>query len=144
MPELLMLKGLPASGKTTYAKALVAQGCGRWKRVNKDDLREMLDNGIWSKQNEYLVCKLRNKIICTSLQQGFNVVVDDTNFNPDHEALFRMFAKNMNATFHVKDMETALDICIVRDSKRSKPVGEDVIRKMYLDTCGKNPRPVEG
>ena len=37
-----MLQGLPASGKTKYARELQADG---WKRVNKDDLRDMIDNG---------------------------------------------------------------------------------------------------
>ena len=40
MKKLLMLKGLPASGKSTYAKELVKeQG---FVRANKDDLRAML------------------------------------------------------------------------------------------------------
>ena len=49
MSKLLILKGLPASGKSTYAKELVSKG---WKRVNKDDLRSMIDGGKWSKKNE--------------------------------------------------------------------------------------------
>lgn len=35
MSKLLMLKGLPASGKSTYAKELSDKG---WIRVNKDDI----------------------------------------------------------------------------------------------------------
>src|SRR5207245_9019847 len=50
--KLLLLKGLPASGKSTYAKELVLKG---WKRVNKDDLRAMIDNGKWSHSNEDII-----------------------------------------------------------------------------------------
>ena len=37
-PKLLCLKGLPASGKSTYAKELESKG---WGRTNKDDIRKL-------------------------------------------------------------------------------------------------------
>ena len=49
--KLIMTKGLPASGKSTWAKQYLDDNPGT-KRVNKDDLRAMLDNGKWSKRNE--------------------------------------------------------------------------------------------
>ena len=39
MQKVILLKGLPASGKSTWAKAVVEQGKGQYKRINKDDLR---------------------------------------------------------------------------------------------------------
>ena len=36
--KLIMTLGLPASGKSTWAKELVAKSGGQIKRVNKDDL----------------------------------------------------------------------------------------------------------
>ena len=48
MSKLLILKGLPASGKTTEAKRLVIEE--NFKRVSKDDLRAMIDNSKWSKE----------------------------------------------------------------------------------------------
>ncbi len=59
MPSLLMLKGLPASGKSTYARKLVADSQShkrKWKRANKDDLRAMIDDSNWSKTNEKFTC----------------------------------------------------------------------------------------
>ena len=47
-----MTKGLPASGKSTWAKLEVARSKGKTKRINKDDLRDMIDAGTWSKENE--------------------------------------------------------------------------------------------
>ena len=49
--KLLLLKGLPASGKTTFAKELVRSD-GNWIRVNKDDLRNMLHGGKWQSSRE--------------------------------------------------------------------------------------------
>ena len=39
MVNVYITKGLPASGKTTWAKELVASAPNSYKRVNKDDLR---------------------------------------------------------------------------------------------------------
>ena len=49
MSKLIMLSGLPASGKTTKARELMVE-YGNAVRVNKDDLRDMLHTGSWSGQ----------------------------------------------------------------------------------------------
>ena len=61
-----MLKGLPASGKSTYAKKLANKG---WTRVNKDDLRAMLNDGKWSRSNEKFVLKVRDFIVADALSE---------------------------------------------------------------------------
>ena len=54
--KLILMRGLPASGKTTECKNLLLMHKGSYKRINRDDLRAMIDNGKWSKQNEkYIV-----------------------------------------------------------------------------------------
>lgn len=126
--ELLVLKGLPASGKSGFAKSL---GDG-WKRVNKDDLRAMIDGGTWSKANEKLVMATEYGLVETYLAQGYNVVVDDTNFHPDHEAKYKAIAEKYNAKFTVKFFDVPLMECIARDAKRGeKSVGAKVIYNMY-------------
>lgn len=130
MLKVLMLKGLPASGKSTYARELQS-GSEKWKRVNKDDLRAMLDNSKWSKSNEKFVLKIRDEIIYRALTEGINVVIDDTNFNPIHEAAFKQMAQNHQANFEVKFFDEDLEECIKRDLKRPHSVGERVIRQMY-------------
>ena len=50
MKTLYMMKGLPASGKSTAAKQMLNTLSGRnMKIVNKDLLRLMLDDGHWSR-----------------------------------------------------------------------------------------------
>lgn len=128
MSKLLFLKGLPASGKSTYAKELADKG---WIRVNKDDLRAMLNNGKWSKGNEKRVIKLQNQIIETALAEGKNVVVDDTNFAEYHKHRLYDLARKYKADFDEKFFDTPLQICLDRDAKRANGVGESVIMKMY-------------
>jgi predicted kinase/cellobiose-specific phosphotransferase system component IIB len=124
-----MTKGLPASGKSTWAKAQ----CGdRIKRINKDDLRDMLDNGTWSKTNEKHILQVRDMLIDHYLSNGFSVIVDDTNLHPKHEKTLREIAEKHNADFEVESfMNVPLATCIERDLKRPKSVGERVIKSMY-------------
>jgi predicted kinase len=136
-----MYKGLPASGKTTLAKELVNSG---WVRVNKDDLRALMDNSKWSNSNEKRVVRVRNFIIADALQNGKNVVCDDTNFHEKHEKELRQIAETYKAKFEVVFVDTPLDVCIARDVKRANPVGANVIRNMwntYLKP--RNPKPPE-
>lgn len=123
-----MLKGLPASGKSTYARKLADDG---WTRVNKDDLRSMLHNGKWSSKNEQQVLILRNRIISESLILGKSVVVDDTNFAPKHKELLQNIAKEFNASFETKFFDVSVEECIERDLKRPNSVGSKVIMDMY-------------
>lgn len=125
-----MLKGLPASGKSTYAKELVTKD-HNWVRVNKDDLRAMMNNGEFSSKLEKQIVKTEREIAENALKNGKNVVIDDTNFNQTHEEYFRQLAKSYNAEFEVKFFDTPLYICMIRDNMRPNGVGETVIRRMY-------------
>ena len=125
-----MLKGLPASGKSTYAKKLALDG---YVRVNKDDLRSMLHSSKWSKENEKQVIRLRDQVIMDSLLQGKSVVVDDTNLAPKHTERLKQLAKEYGATFETKFFNVDVYECIKRDLKRLNSVGSKVIRDMYRD-----------
>lgn len=128
-PHLLMLQGLPGSGKTTMARSLV--DTRQAVRVNKDDLRAMLHNGIHSKSSEKEVLALRDKIVVDTLSRGRTIIVDDTNFAPYHEITLREIAKNMGVPFVKHFIDTPLEDCLIRNKQRDKPVPESVITDMY-------------
>lgn len=128
--KLLMLKGLPASGKTSFAKELVKKG---WVRTNKDEIRQLLHGGKWSQNNEKEVVTVRDLIVSDALSRGRDVVVDDTNFHPSHENKLRALATEFKAEFETKFFECDVDVCIERDLKREESVGEKVIRKMWRE-----------
>ena len=132
MKKLIMFKGLPGSGKDTVAKDLMKQFPGAYKRVNKDDLREMLDLGKWSGGNEKFVLKIRDLIIKEALKDGKHVLCTDTNLHPKHEIRLKEIAKEYDADFKIIDLTgISIETCIKRDLKREKSVGEKVIRDMY-------------
>ena len=131
MKKIWLLKGLPASGKSTWAKEKVAGSNGSIKRVNKDDLRAMIDGGKHSKGNEKFVLLQRDSIITLALSEGKHVIVDDTNFHPMHEEKIRRIAKQFNAEVLVKEFIVSPEECIARDLKRPNSVGSKVIWNMY-------------
>ncbi len=132
MPILTMTKGLPASGKSTWAKQEVIKSKGRTKRINKDDLRDMIDAGVWGKNNEKNILSVRNLLIKHYLDAGFNVIVDDTNLHPKHETTLQQIADICNVRFVVKSfLDVPMMECIKRDLGREKSVGERIIRSMY-------------
>lgn len=130
-----MTKGLPASGKTSWAKALLASSpTGSHTRVNKDDLRDMMHAGQWSKNNEKVVLATRDAIIEAALEAGQHVIVDDTNFGPKHENRLRDLAKKHGARFELVDFtDVPLDEVLARNFARTdkQPVPEKVIRDMH-------------
>lgn len=137
MKKIIICKGLPASGKSTYAKEKVLTNTGSYKRINKDDLRAMLDISVHSKPNEKFVLKTRNWLIKEALRCGKHVIIDDTNLVPKHETDIRELAKEyteetgQNIHVEVKFFDVPLEECIQRDLKRTNSVGEKVIRDMH-------------
>lgn len=139
MKEVVLTKGLPASGKSTWAKKKVEESGGQFKRINKDDLRSMLHSDLYSSEREGFILAIRNNILRHSMEKGFNVIIDDTNLNPIHETQIRnivdAFNKGKNKEdqykLQIKLFETSVNECIKRDLKREKSVGEKVIRSMY-------------
>lgn len=130
---LTMTKGLPASGKSTWAKEEVAKSEGKIKRINKDDLRMMLDADTWSKEKERLLIDVRNELTKKFLKLGLSVIIDDTNLAVIHENVLREIARSFDAEFIIKDFtDVPISVCIERDAKRGdKSVGKKVITNMY-------------
>jgi predicted kinase len=132
MTRIIMLRGLPASGKSTWAKEFVLkQPAGTWKRINKDDMRSMFDAGKWSRENEAAIIKVRDQLIQTFVANGTNVIVDDTNLAPKHAHRIVQLSNELGATFEIKDFFTDVKECIERDTKRANGVGKDVIWDMW-------------
>lgn len=128
--SLIMTKGLPGSGKSTWAKETVRNARrGAVMRVNKDDLRAMLHDDRFGGATEKRTVDARDALVRTFLAQGKTVIVDDTNLNPVHEERLRELAAEVDATFEIKDFcHVPIETCIKQDLMRAKSVGEQVIR----------------
>lgn len=74
MKTVFMTVGLPASGKSTWARAKMAEHPGSYKRVNKDEIRAMIDDGKWSRDNEKFVLGVRDYVVAAALNAGKHVI----------------------------------------------------------------------
>jgi len=132
MKKIIILRGLPASGKSSYATDLLKRKKGQWVRVNKDLLREMAHASEHSRSHEKFILQLRDHIILQALENGKHVIVDDTNLNPIHIDHITALVKGQ-AQVEVNDsfLQVPVEDCIRRDLQRPRSVGEAVIRRMY-------------
>ena len=138
MKTVTMLKGLPASGKSTWAASTAQAHPGVYKVINKDSLRAMLDVGKHTDSNEGFVLKVRDALVVLALDEGKHVIIDDTNLNPLHERTLRELVRKYNAEHHASVEFRVVDFthigpeeCKLRDRKRCPNVGDKVIQDMY-------------
>jgi len=136
--EVIMLRGLPASGKSTYAKQLISMNPGKYKRVNRDSLRLMFAEEF-KDSNEKFVLRVRDQIIDQSLEEGFSVIVDDLNLSAKHEARIKSVVRNRAEVKIVDDfLQVPLDELLARNTGRDAQVPEKVIRDLYAQFVSKD------
>jgi predicted kinase len=135
MPTLTVTRGLPGSGKTTWAREQQRTKALRAARVNRDDLRRSMHGGmIGANWAEHHVTLAQHAAIEALLRAGINVICDDTNLRARVFRELEALARRCDAEFVVRDFtDIPLEVCIERDRTRpeSERVGEQVIREMH-------------
>lgn len=135
MTVLRITRGLPGSGKTTYAREWVGEDVSSRFRVNRDDLRTMADNGVWIEGvTERRIVAARDALIRELLRQQVSVIVDDTNLDSRTVGQLLALAKRSGADFELHDLtQVPLETCLARNAKRDDkfPVPEEAIRFMH-------------
>lgn len=127
--RLIILQGLPGSGKSTWAREFI-KGKRDWAIVNRDSLRNMRGD-YWIVQQEGLITKWEDYCIASAVSEGLNVIIDATNFNPKTLAKWHRIASANSLEAEIMTFDTPVEECIRRDLGREKPVGKSVIWGMY-------------
>ena len=129
MAKLIIMKGLPGSGKTTRALEILKTD-GNCVRVNRDSLRAMMfGDRAWSGHQEKIVTEIERTIVKQMLTLGKNVIVDDTNLRNYWKDLDAEWLETIDLT------NVLLTWCIERDGLRTgrAHVGRGVIERMALE-----------
>lgn len=143
-PQITATRGLPGSGKTTWAKEVARPG-SRWTRANRDDLRLELfgqlaplspDPAV-AQQREEQVTALQRERIRAAITTGKSVVVDDTNTNPARLEALRSLAQNLGARFLVREFPMSAAAAIARQAGR--PAAERVPAEVILRMAAQAP-----
>lgn len=130
--KLYVLKGLPASGKSTFAKNKSKEEPNT-VIVNRDKIREMLKGEYklfpFGSKMEQIVTDIEMSSLQSALALGYDVILDSTGFRWN-------LSKEYVKSFYEADLEiidfTHVDLktCIQRDQQRQNPVGKLVIENM--------------
>lgn len=131
MTRLILTRGIPASGKSTYAKVWVTAAPNR-VRVNRDDLRFMMYGVYFGEPiDEQVVTKIQHGLVVSALKAGNDVIVDDTNLVDNFVRKLVQLGHRYCADVTVKDFDISLGEAIARNWSRDRKVPEDVIRTMH-------------
>ena len=131
MLKVFITRGLPAAGKSTWARKMLEEYPNAYKRINRDDLRMMLDNGKWSGDREKFVVKVQSALILLALEEKRHVIIDDCNLSPTNLARIENLVRGKAEVEVVDFTDVSVDECVARDQKRANYVGEAVIKKMW-------------
>lgn len=132
MKKVILTKGLPGSGKSTWAKGLVDMSPNSYKRINNDDLRKMLDNGHYSYDMEKFIKKTVDALVLLTLEEGKHVILDNTHLSENSVNRIKELVKGKaEVIIEDKFLDVPLETCIKNDLRRLDSVGKDVIVKLY-------------
>jgi predicted kinase len=126
MTGIIVTRGIPASGKSTWAVGWVAADPTARVRVNLDELRRMMFGRSYGLTHlmETTVVANQQRIVRDALSKGFDVVVDGTNLRAKHASSWFGFSPNVS----FQDFPIAVEEAVARDGVREHPVGADVVR----------------
>ncbi|UDL16838.1 polynucleotide kinase [Arthrobacter phage Atuin] len=131
--EIWLTRGLPASGKSTWAKEWVAEDSDWRLRINRDDLRHQLFNKFWplTRMQEDHVTLMEERMVEAAIKAKVSVVVDATHLKASYIKRWYDVGNRLGVPVKVKDFDTDVELCVLRDEQRDRQVGEEVIRDMH-------------
>jgi predicted kinase len=137
MSEVVLTRGLPASGKSTFATEWVDEDPTKRARVNRDDLR-MATFGTYETFKiagaEDTISRIERASVLALLEAGYDVVVDACHLRVKYVRDWRRFALGHGHTIRWVDFPISVDGAVARDTIRGKrgdrAVGNNVILRM--------------
>jgi predicted kinase len=129
--KIIVLKGLPGSGKSTRARELMEDT--RVMRVNRDDIRSMLFRQ-WKGKKEQVVTEIEEAAIVSAVHCGYDIIIDDTNLSPRTCSRWQSLAMEHGVAIMEESFDTSIETCILRDNLRTGKahVGRAIIENMAL------------
>lgn len=140
MKKFVMTRGLPGSGKSTWAIEFLKENPDQWIRINNDSLQLMMTGRAFSKDKKVwkAIEHIRDSMINEALGYGINIIIDNTNLSPKREEEYRSLVDQHNKSggdpyeFVIQDFtKIPVQTCIAQNKKRPNPVPDHVIYDMY-------------
>lgn len=136
--QLIICRGIPGSGKSTWAYSWVKESPTTRIRLNNDDIRRMF-GPYWVPEREKLIHDTKYHTALSAMTLGYDIVVDNMNLNPKEIKFWKDVVEGFNViqdgfkyTIKFKDFfDVSLEECLDRDKRRENPVGEKAIRDIW-------------
>jgi len=113
--QMVIMVGLPKSGKTTRARERYQQQ--GFTRVCPDDLRMALYGQRFIATMERFVWAIAETMCRTLLYGGHNVVIDATNLTLEGRKRWLLLAHESEAQVTVEIMDTPVEQCLARNAQ---------------------------
>lgn len=127
-PSLILLVGIPGSGKTTYAEKYAAEHTNTI-HISSDRIRAELWGSEATQGDNNEVFSLMQSRAIEALNNGQSVVYDATNITrKDRSYIIALCPKFVKIECHI--IWTPIETCIERDIARKRTVGKEVIDRM--------------
>lgn len=137
MKKIILTRGVPASGKTTWAESFVKDNPD-YINLNRDDLRKMMfpshyANGKYkpSRVREEAVSRAQEAAARSAIESGKSVVVSDTNLSQGTQSRWFELADSLGVEVEYKNFDVDLDVALERNAMRENGVPPKVIHDMY-------------
>ena len=127
-PTLILLVGVPGSGKTTYAEKYIEEH-SNIIHTSSDQIRaELWGNEATQGDNNEVFSLMQSRTI-DALNNGLSVVYDATNITrKDRSYIIALCPKFVKIECHI--VWAPIETCIERDAARDRTVGKEVIDRM--------------
>ena len=137
MQKVIVVVGLPASGKSTWLEK------NQFPTLSSDEMRRLLRDDPTDQSIHGIVFGLIRKVLHLRLQLGaMATYIDATNLTPGDRRAYIKIAELYGAEPQAVFFDTPLEVCLERNSRRSRVVPEDAIR--YLAAKLRTPTMDEG
>lgn len=131
MLELVINRGVPGSGKSTFAMKWILSG-ERRVRSNRDDIRKSHFGVYYGPPiNEGVVTQIQHAGIRAALSMGYSVIVDDCNIDQKYINALAKIGYEFGADVSIKLHDVELDVAIQRNQGRERFVPVQVIEAMH-------------
>jgi len=141
---LICLTGLPASGKTTFAKTLKLILEKRLtdlsiQIIDPDIIRHTMTPNKFDYNLEPIVRERNITNISAELNKGKVVISDDLNYYSSMRHDLKILAESFNINFIIIYISTPFETCLKWNKKRGKPIPDEIIGKIHekFDDFGK-------
>lgn len=126
---VVLTRGVPGSGKTTWAKKLHSQYPDETVLVSRDDIRAMLNvDYTFTRLKEHIISEVELGCVLSTLDVGLIPIVHDTFVSEKYLQAFHDELKEFrDTTVIVAEMDTPDWLSIQRNSRREKPVPLHVV-----------------